>query len=75
MRSEVFLFAPVWWFAFRPRRAQSNTARVLVRLALTVWLAAIRLIASTDPLRERIAAAAVDGGTEFARGLFGPGAR
>ena len=64
--SEVVLFAPLLLYALWPR------ARVLPRLAATVfavvWLGAVWVMTSSDPLRERIVGAVLREDTRFAPG-------
>jgi len=64
--SEVVLFAPLLFYALWPR-GWAVRRGALVGAAL-VWVAAVWLIASTDPVRERVLAAALRDDTRFANG-------
>jgi len=64
--SEVVLFAPLLLYALWPRRRALRPAAIAA-VAL-VWLGAGWLIASTDPVRERVLAAALRDDTRFASG-------
>jgi inner membrane protein len=57
--SELLLFLPLWLFAFRMRQRA---------VAVAVWLLALWLIGSSDPLRERILGIALREDTVFAKG-------
>lgn len=66
---EAVLLAPVWWFALartRTRSAQLTPRRIAV---VAVWLSGVWLLTSTDPLRERIVAFALQDDTEYAAGF------
>ena len=64
--SEVALFAPLLAYALWPRRHVLNRG-TLVAAAL-VWFVVAWLVASTDPVRDRIIAAVLHDGTRFANG-------
>jgi inner membrane protein len=64
---EAVLFGPVWWFALSRTRHARLTARRAALLA--VWLAAVWLFTSTDRIRERIVAFALQDNTEYASGF------
>jgi inner membrane protein len=57
--SELLLLLPLWLFAFRIRQRA---------VAVAVWLIALWLIGSSDPLRERILGVALREDTVFAKG-------
>ena len=57
--SELLLFLPLWLFACRMRQRA---------VAVAVWLIALWLIGSPDPLRERIIGVALREDTVFAKG-------
>jgi inner membrane protein len=57
--SELLLFLPLWLFAFRMRQRA---------VAVAVWLIAVWLIGSSDPLRERILGVALHEDTVFTKG-------
>jgi outer membrane protein assembly factor BamE (lipoprotein component of BamABCDE complex) len=57
--SELLLFLPLWLFAFRMRQRA---------VAVAVWLIALWLIGSSDPLRERVLGVALREDTVFAKG-------
>jgi len=57
--TEVALFLPLWLFAFRIRQRAAIIA---------IWLVAVWLIGSSDPLRERILGVALREDTRFAAG-------
>jgi inner membrane protein len=56
--SELLLFLPLWLFAFRMRQRA---------VAVAVWLLALWLIGSADPLRERILGVVLREDTVFAK--------
>jgi inner membrane protein len=66
---EVIIFAPVWWFALRrgPAPVRPLTARRAALLAL--WVVALWVFTSTDPLRERLVAAVLRDNTEYTSGF------
>jgi len=57
--AEALLFAPVWWYAFAAGSARSRRVRIFSLAAFVVWCAALWLLMSADPLRERVLAAAL----------------
>jgi inner membrane protein len=59
--AELLLFAPLLWFALRPR--------VSPLIPVALWLAALWLFLSGDPVRERIVRAVLRDDTVFAQGF------
>jgi hypothetical protein len=59
--TELLLFAPLIWFAVRPRLRRS--------IAIPVWLVALWLLLSGDPVRERLFRAVLRDDTLFAQGF------
>src|SRR5262249_19555037 len=49
--TELVLFAPLWLYGLRP--PASYRSRVAAAL-LTIWIVSVWLIASSDPIRERV---------------------
>lgn len=66
---EAVMFAPLWWYAFRRRGAVSTRAIALRRAGAGLWIVVMWLLTSTDPFRERIAAAVLGDTTEYAPGF------
>jgi len=66
---EAFIFAPLWWYAFRGRGAVSTRAIALRRAGVALWIVVLWLLTSTDPFRERIVAAVLGDTTEYAPGF------
>lgn len=64
--SEVVLFAPLLLFALWPRTRAFT--RLAAGLLTVVWLGAAWLMASTDPVRDRVIGAVLHDDTVFARG-------
>lgn len=67
--TELVLFAPLWWFA-APRRWRAHLGHGTARLSLlaVIWTAALWMLLSEDPLRERVAVALLRDRTQFAPG-------
>src|SRR5687767_2985967 len=67
---EVIIFAPIWWFALSRRNSVPARHRTARRAALlAVWIVALWVFTSTDPLRERLVAAVLRDNTEYAAGF------
>jgi hypothetical protein len=64
---EIILFSPLLVYALRSA-SKAPRARVRVLLSLA-WIAAVWLIGSPDPLRQRLIGAIVRGQTEYAAGF------
>jgi inner membrane protein len=54
---ELAVFAPLFFYALRPRRLEAK--RLVVAILLTVWAGSVWLIASGDPVRDSIIGAAL----------------
>ena len=69
--TEIALFAPVLWYAFRSRAAvHAVTSRGPMRALLIVgWLISIWLLMSSDPLRERAVGSVLSDTTQFTAGF------
>jgi inner membrane protein len=69
--TELVLFAPVAWYGLRaPRRVPTSTRLKIVRSALWMaWSAALWLLMSNDPIRERIVTTALRDTTQYAPGF------
>ena len=71
--SEVVLFAPLLVFAVWPRAR--SLPRVALALLTFVWIGGVWLMASTDPIRERVIGAIVRDDTLFSGGYSEDGFR
>lgn len=69
---ELLLFAPLLWFAMSPSTAVPPRSRgrhtTFHVLSVTVWLVAVWLLTSGDPIREGVVGVALRDDTEFTRG-------
>jgi inner membrane protein len=70
--SELVLFGPLLWFAFR-RQSSAHLPQRRTRLRraawIITWLAGVWIIGSSDPLRQRLIGAIVREHTEYAAGF------